>query len=102
MADPADEARGVAERTGEAPSTTDAVRALLEAKGHAVDNARRALEVLEAAFARGELSRTPTLDRMIADLQAALARDERDRPGGKSAEAARLILRAILRELERG
>ena len=75
-------------------------RSILEEKGHAVDNARRAEERLEAAFASGALVRTPTLDRMLADLAVALEQDEGQKLGGKSAEAARFILRAISRELE--
>ncbi len=79
-----------------------AFRAHLDAKGHAVDNARAAAAVLEAAFASGALVRTPALDQMLADLAAALDvdADAGDRLGGKSAEAARLILRAISRELD--
>jgi hypothetical protein len=73
----------------------------MEAKGHAVDNARAAAEGLEAAFATGALERTPTLDLMLADLGRALAADAGEKLGGKSAEAARFILRAISRELER-
>ena len=76
------------------------VRALMEAKGHSVDNARAAVERLEAAFAAGDLVRTPTLDLMLADLMAALEQDEGQKLGGKSAEAARFILRAISRELD--
>ena len=34
----------------------------MEAKGHAVDNARAAVAGLEAAFADGALQRTPALD----------------------------------------
>jgi hypothetical protein len=71
----------------------------LEAKGHAVDNARVAAAELEAAFASGALVRTPSLDRMLADLRLALEQDEGQKLGGKSAEAARVILRAIDREL---
>lgn len=82
-------------------SAREAIHGWLEAKGHAVENARRALEVLERAQAAGELPRTPALERMAADLRAALETDERDRVGAKSAEAARLILRAIARELQR-
>jgi hypothetical protein len=78
-----------------------AFRERVEAKGHAVDNARAAAEGLEAAFAAGALERTPTLDLMLADLTQALAADEGEKLGGKSAEAARFILRAISRELER-
>ena len=71
------------------------------ARGHAVDNARAASAGLEAAFAAGVLVRTPALDAMLADLSAALDADTEagERLGGKSAEAARFILRAIGREL---
>ncbi len=82
-------------------SAHEAVRSFLEAKGHAVENARRALEVLERGQAAGEIPRTPALERMVADLRAALEVDEREKVGAKSAEAARLILRAIVRELDR-
>jgi len=74
-------------------------RAISEAKGHAVDNARQAMERLEAAFDSGALVRTPALDSMLADLGVALEQDEGQKLGGKSAEAARFILRAVSREL---
>jgi hypothetical protein len=74
-------------------------RALMEAKGHAVDNARQAVARLESAFADGSLVRTPTLDLYLNDLMQALEQDEGQKLGGKSAEAARFILRAIDREL---
>lgn len=77
------------------------VRALVDAKGHAVDNARAAVDRLDAAFAAGHLQRTPALDAMLADLTVALEQDDGQRLGGKSAEAARFILRAISRELDR-
>ena len=77
-----------------------AFRELMEAKGHAVDNARTAVVGLEAALAAGTLHRTPLLDQMLADLSVALEQDEGQRLGGKSAEAARFILRAISRELD--
>jgi hypothetical protein len=54
-----------------------AFRERAAAKGHAVDNARLA----------------------AAGLETALEHDEGERLGGKSAEAARFILRAIDREL---
>jgi hypothetical protein len=76
------------------------IRALMEAKGHAVDNARAAVDRLEAAFGAGDLVRTPALELMLADLMAALEQDEGQKLGGKSAEAARFILRAISRELD--
>ena len=74
-------------------------RALMEAKGHAVENARQAVARLESAFAAGDLVRTPALDQYLADLMVALEQDEGQKLGGKSAEAARFILRAIDREL---
>lgn len=74
-------------------------RELMAAKGHAVDNARAAVERLELAFAAGDLVRTPTLDLMLGDLTRALEQDDGQKLGGKSAEAARFILRAIDREL---
>ena len=89
------------------PSTgpqADAARAhfreRMEAKGHVVDNAREAVAGLESAFAEGSLNRTPALDAMLADLAVALEQDEGQKLGGKSAEAARFILRAISRELD--
>jgi len=79
-----------------------AFRAHLEAKGHVVDNARAAVADLETAFAAGTLQRTPALDRMLGDLAPALDADgdAGARLGGKSAEAARFILRAISRALD--
>lgn len=79
-----------------------AFRAHLEAKGHAVENARTAAAGLEASLAAGDLARTPNLDRMLADLAVALDADvdAGEKLGAKSAEAARFILRAISRELD--
>jgi hypothetical protein len=77
-----------------------AFRAAMDAKGHAVDNARVAATGLEAAFAAGALQRTPLLDQMLGDLSVALEQDDGQKLGGKSAEAARFILRAISRELD--
>jgi hypothetical protein len=74
-------------------------RALMVAKGHAVMNARDAVARLELAFAAGDLVRTPAIDQMLGDLMVALEQDEGQKLGGKSAEAARFILRAIDREL---
>ena len=85
------------------PAAEEARRAFrehMEAKGHAVDNARDAVAGLEVAFAEGTLRRTPELHQMLADLGAALDQDEGQRLGGKSAEAARFILRAIAHELD--
>jgi hypothetical protein len=72
----------------------------MEARGHTVDNARAAVALLDTAFAQGSLNRTPALDLMLADLVVALEQDEGQKLGGKSAEAARFILRAISRELD--
>jgi len=72
----------------------------MDAKGHVVDNAREAVAGLEAAFADGSLDRTPAIDAMLADLGVALEQDQGQKLGGKSAEAARFILRAISRELD--
>ena len=77
-----------------------AFSALMNAKGHAVENARAAVAGLDTAFAEGALNRTPGLDVMLADLAVALEQDEGQKLGGKSAEAARFILRAISRELD--
>jgi hypothetical protein len=76
------------------------VRELIAAKGHTVDNARAAVERLDAAFAAGDLSRTPAMDQYLADLMLALEQDDDQKLGGKSAEAARFILRAVDRELD--
>ncbi len=86
------------------PGADDArrdVRELIEAKGHVVDNARTAVARLDAAFAAGDLQRTPALMLFLEDLNRALEQDDGQKLGGKSAEAARFILRAIDRELDR-
>ena len=75
-------------------------RDLIQAKGHAVDNARAAVARLDVAFAAGDLRRTETLDRMLADLEVALEQEEGQKLGGKSAEAARFITRALVRLLD--
>ena len=75
-------------------------RELMDAKGHAVENARLAEVGLESAFASGALQKTPILVAMLADLSVALEQDDGQKLGGKSAEAARFILRAISRELD--
>ena len=75
-------------------------RELMDAKGHAVENARAAVVGLETAFASGTLVPTPLLSQMLGDLMVALEQDQGQKLGGKSAEAARFILRAISRELE--
>jgi hypothetical protein len=76
------------------------VRELIAAKGHVVDNARAAIDRLARAFDAGDLQRTPELMLFLADLGPALEQDEGQKLGGKSAEAARFILRAISRELD--
>jgi hypothetical protein len=76
------------------------VRELIDAKGHAVENARAAVDRLDAAFAAGDLQRTASMDQYLADLMLALEQDEGQKLGGKSAEASRFILRAIDRELD--
>jgi hypothetical protein len=83
-----------------AEAARSAFRELMDAKGHAVENARTAVAGLEAAFASGTLERTPTLDLYLGDLMRALEQDEGQKLGGKSAEAARFILRAVSRELD--
>jgi hypothetical protein len=77
------------------------VRDLINAKGHVVENARAAIARLETAFDAGDLQRTPALMLFLADLAPALEQMEGQKLGGKSAEAARFILRAIDRELDR-
>ena len=87
--------------SGPAAETARAqTREIMERKGHAVDNARDAIDRLQRAFREGALERTPFLDRAIGDLSVALEQDEGQRLGGKSAEASRFILRAIDRALE--
>jgi len=76
------------------------VRELIAAKGHTVDNARAAVARLDAAFEVGDLVRTPAMDQYLGDLMQALEQDEGEKLGGKSAEAARFILRAVDRELD--
>jgi hypothetical protein len=77
------------------------VRELIEAKGHAVDNARAVADRLETAFAAGDLERTDSMALFLADLMQALEQDDGQKLGGKSAEASRFILRAVDRELDR-
>ena len=86
---------------GEAADAARAeVRELIAAKGHTVDNARAAVARLDEAFAAGDLVRTAAMDQYLSDLMQALEQDEGEKLGGKSAEAARFILRAIDRELD--
>ena len=76
------------------------VRELIAAKGHAVDNARAVVARIERAVADGALVMTPALQQYLMDLGQALEQDEGMKLGGKSAEAARFIMRAIDRELD--
>lgn len=84
----------------DAEAARTAFRDLMEARGHAVDNARAAAAGLESAFVAGSLIRTPVLAAMLGDLMVAIEQDDGQKLGGKSAEAARFILRAISRELD--
>ena len=83
-----------------ADAARTAFREEMDAKGHVVENARVAADGLETAFAAGALVKTPALDGMLSDLSLALEQDDGQKLGGKSAEAARFILRAISRELD--
>ncbi len=76
------------------------VRGLVTGRGHVVETARQVAERLERAFAEGALRRTPALDQALRDLSLVLAADEGTALGGKSPEAARLILRAVDRALD--
>jgi hypothetical protein len=87
--------QGIAAETARAE-----VRELIAAKGHTVDNAREVVSRLEEAFADGSLARTEALDQYLQDLERALDQEEGAKLGGKSAEAARFILRAIDRGLD--
>ena len=88
--------------SGAAADTARAeVRDLIAAKGHTVDNARAAVTRLETAFADGALEKTAPMELFLGDLMRALEQDAGEKLGGKSAEAARFILRAIDRELDR-
>jgi hypothetical protein len=84
----------------EAESARSDVRELIAAKGHSVDNARAAVARINEALEAGHLVVTPMLATYVSDLQQALGQDEGQKLGGKSAEAARFILRAIDRELD--
>jgi hypothetical protein len=90
----------LANTTAAAEAARREFRELIERKGHAVDNARAALARLEVAFADGALLRTPEIDQTIADLRIALDQEEGQKLGGKSAEAARFITRALARQLD--
>ena len=55
---------------------------------------------LEVAFAERALIRTAAIDQAMADLRIALEQDAGQKLGGKSAEAARFITRALARLIE--
>ena len=87
--------------SGPAAATARAdVRELIAAKGHTVDNARAILARLDEAFERGDLVITPELEIYLADLRRVLDQEDDQKLGGKSAEAARFILRAIDQDLD--
>ena len=90
----------MATKAARADAARAAFREKLEEKGHVVENVREAVAGLEAAFGDGVLTRTPVLTAMLADLMVAVEQDEGQKLGGKSAEAARFIGRAIARELD--
>jgi hypothetical protein len=73
----------------------------IAAPGHAVQNVRGAVAMLDEAFAAGTVRMTPEIGQMLADLRVALEQDDGQKLGGKSAEAARFIARALLRQLDR-
>ena len=83
-----------------AAQAREAVREIIARKGHATDNAREAVALLETALADGTLERTPFLDQAISDLMSALEQEDGQKLGGKSGEASRFILRAIDRSLD--
>ena len=83
-----------------AEAAREEFRAIASQKGHAVDNARLAVDRVERAFAEGALHRTPAIDQALDDLNVALEQEEGQKLGGKSAEASRFILRAIGRMLD--
>jgi hypothetical protein len=85
---------------GAADAARAEVRELIAAKGHTVDNARAALARLDDAFVQGDLVATPEMETYLDDLRRALEQDDDQKLGGKSAEAARFILRAIDRALD--
>ena len=84
----------------EAEAARREIRDWITARGHVVDNARAAVARLAAAFEAGDLQRTPEMMLFLADLAPAVEQAEGQKLGGKSAEAARFILRAIDRELD--
>jgi len=90
----------VASTGARADAARAAFRNKLEEKGHVVENVLEAVGALKSAFEAGDLARTPLLNEMLRDLMVALEQAEGQKLGGKSAEAARFIGRAISRELD--
>jgi hypothetical protein len=88
------------DRAPGAAAARDAFRDQVEAKGHAVENVRAAIAGLNDALAAGSIERTPAIDQMLSDLHVALEQDDDQKLGGKSAEAARFIAKALLRQLD--
>ena len=86
--------------TPEAAAARADFRAILAEKGHSTEIARRAIARLDQAFADRALHPTPPIRQAVGDLRLALTQDDGQKLGGKSAEAARFILRAIDRELD--
>jgi hypothetical protein len=84
-----------------AVAARDQFRDQIGAPGHAVDNVRSAVAGLQAAIDAGDLRLTPAMAQMIEDLRVALEQDDAQKLGGKSAEAARFISKALLREIDR-
>jgi hypothetical protein len=89
----------VASRGPAADAARAEFSALLNARGHVVENARQAIARLERAFADGVLQRTEEIDEALGDLAIALQQGEDQKLGGKSAEAARFIGRHLQRLL---
>jgi hypothetical protein len=83
-----------------AESARGEVRQIITRKGHAVDSARAVRDRLRRSFEEGALVETEELGQALADLELALEQEEGQKLGGKSAEAARFILRAIDRQLD--
>ena len=91
----------MAEAPAAARDARDRFAERIGAPGHAVDNVRTAVADLDEAIAAGTVAATPEIDQMLADLRVALEQDDGQKLGGKSAEAARFIAKALLRQLDR-
>lgn len=75
------------------------VQTLVAGKGHAVDIGRSVAELLDRAIGDGAITPTPALEQALVDLRRAVEPGEHRKLGGKSGEAARMILRIVVREL---